>query len=95
MAQVPTSSNKFPMFHFRFQLVTCSSPMSSASLVPVLDSARWLDYSAFVLVHAQVGYWSLFVDGSFESGMSHKGATYINTNPLSADTKFQVGCCFN
>lgn len=81
------------MFHFRFQLVTRSCPTIPAGLV-VLHSARWLDCSACVLVHAQVGYWSLFVDGSFEKGMSHKGATYVNTNPLSADTKFEVGCCF-
>ena len=40
-----------------------------------------------------MGYWSLFVDGSFEKGMSHKGATYTNTHPLSADTKFEV--CHN
>lgn len=38
----------------------------------------------------QVGYWSLFVDGLFETGMSHKGATYTNSAPLSADTKFEV-----
>ncbi|KAL3142937.1 hypothetical protein ABBQ38_003222 [Trebouxia sp. C0009 RCD-2024] len=38
----------------------------------------------------QVGYWSLFVDGSFEKGMSHKGATYTNTTALSADTRFEV-----
>lgn len=38
----------------------------------------------------QVGYWSLFIDGSFEHGMSHKGATYTNTGSLSADTKFEV-----
>lgn len=30
------------------------------------------------------------MDGSFEKGMSHKGATYTNSNPLSADTKFEV-----
>ena len=45
----------------------------------------------------QVGYWSLFVDGLFEHGMSHKGATYTNTNPLAADTTFEVRlqcwCC--
>ena len=39
---------------------------------------------------AQVGYWSLFVDGLFENGMSHKGATYTNPVSLSADTKFEV-----
>ncbi len=39
---------------------------------------------------AQVGYWSLFVDGLFENGMSHKGATYTNPASLSADTKFEV-----
>ncbi|KAL0037976.1 hypothetical protein WJX79_008102 [Trebouxia sp. C0005] len=38
----------------------------------------------------QVGYWSLFVNGLFEKGMSHKGATYTNPAPLSADTKFEV-----
>ncbi|KAL0051502.1 hypothetical protein WJX82_008750 [Trebouxia sp. C0006] len=38
----------------------------------------------------QVGYWSLFVDGLFEKGMSHKGATYTNPASLSADTKFEV-----
>ena len=38
----------------------------------------------------QVGYWSLFVDGLFENGMSHKGATYTNPASLSADTKFEV-----
>ena len=42
------------------------------------------------LFAAQVGYWSLFIDGSFEHGMSHKGATYTNTGSLSADTKFEV-----
>lgn len=30
------------------------------------------------------------MDGSFEKGMSHKGATYTNTNALSADTRFEV-----
>ncbi|DBA99854.1 hypothetical protein WJX77_006296 [Trebouxia sp. C0004] len=38
----------------------------------------------------QVGYWSLFVDGLFENGMSHKGATYTNPASLSADTTFEV-----
>ena len=40
----------------------------------------------------QVNYWSLFVDGLFEKGMSHKGATYTNPSSLSADTNFQA--CF-
>ena len=38
----------------------------------------------------QVNYWSLFIDGLFESGMSHKGATFTNPTSLSADTNFQV-----
>lgn len=38
----------------------------------------------------QVNYWSLFIDGLFESGMSHKGATFTNPMSLSADTNFQV-----
>lgn len=38
----------------------------------------------------QVNYWSLFIDGLFESGMSHKGATYTNPSSLSAETNFQV-----
>ena len=42
----------------------------------------------------QVGYWSLFVDGLFEKGMSHKGATYSNQTSLSADTKFEV-CAYS
>lgn len=38
----------------------------------------------------QIGYWSLFVDGSFERGMSHKGATFTNKGSLSAETNFEV-----
>ena len=34
------------------------------------------------------------MDGLFETGMSHKGATYTNTAPLSADTKFEVSADF-
>ncbi len=30
------------------------------------------------------------MDGLFEKGMSHKGATYTNPASLSADTKFEV-----
>ena len=65
------------------------SSMALSSSVLVLEENTMCSTQRCVGA-TQVGYWSLFVDGLFENGMSHKGATYTNPASLSADTKFEV-----